>query len=163
MRNFLLNWHLKKSSVPRQYIGWKKMKSVIIVYDVLDGDHRPEVFKLIELLKQEGKSVYILGYHYGKKPKENQPNDTYFKQDTTLIKSPKRQVRESLPGEVDLLIDWSKAPKSPNDFLTVRIKSGLKLGIDRNLPCFDITIKGHEFMPENVIEEVMKYIKLINK
>jgi hypothetical protein len=163
MRNYLLNRHIKKNNLTHKYLGWGQIKTIALVYDVLDGDHRPEVFELIDILKKEGKTIHLLGYHYGKKPKENPPTDTYFKQDTTLIRSPKRQVRESMPGEVDLLIDWSKAPTSPNDFLAARIKSGLKLGIDRNLPCFDITIKGHEFMPDKVIEEVMKYIKMINK
>jgi hypothetical protein len=163
MRNFLLNRYLKKNANVQDYVGWQAVKAIVLLYDVEQNGTRPEIGQLADRLITEGKTLSILCFQEGKKPAENVPQHTFYKKDTTLFGSPKSAVRERLPQQADILIDWTKAPTSPNDFFAARIKSGLKLGVDRTLSCFDVTIQGRQSAPEMVIEEIVKYIKMINK
>ncbi len=163
MRSFLLNRSIKKHASPGQYVGWKRVQSIFILFDEHEGEHRPEIDELQQVLENEGKSVGLLKFASAKKPKENVPAATYFKADLNLTKKPKKHVAEMVPKSADVLIDWTKMPESPNDFLATDCNAGIKLGIDRSLPCFDITVSGQAFMPGKVIEEILKYLKLINQ
>ena len=162
MRNFLLNRTLKKQPDQAKYNGFAAAKTVMLVFDETALEPRPEIEELKNLLEKEGKQVVPIRFYQAKKPKENLPPNTYFRADCALAKNPRKRVYNGLPSAVDVLIDWTKGNPSPNDFISARINAPLKLGVDRNLPCFALVIKGHGHMPGKVIEEIMKYIKLIN-
>lgn len=162
MRNFLLNRTLKKQSDQAKYNGFTAAKTILLVFDETALDPRPEIEELKTLLEKEGKQVVSIRFYQTKKPKENLPANTYFPADVTLARKPAKKVVANLPKTVDVLVDWTKGNPSPNDFISAAINAPLKLGVDRNLPCFALTIRGHGHMPGKVVEEIMKYLKLIN-
>ena len=162
MRNYLLNRTLKKNNADATYKGFARLKTVLLVYDEPELAHRKDVQALAEALTASGKKVTTICLKQGKKPKENAAASMYFKADVSLIKKPMKHILSNLPASVDLLIDWTKEAGSPNDFIAASVHAPLKLGINKNLSCFALNIadKGH---PEaTVINEIMKYLKLIN-
>lgn len=162
MRNYLLHRALKKNTESTKYQGFLKLKTVLLVYDAEETETRKDVEQLRKALTDAGKQVTLFCYRSGKKPKENVPKNTYFTADVNMLKKPTNRVVANIPNVVDVLIDWTKATVSPNDFLAATTKATLKIGINKNLPCFALAIQDRGNPKEKVIEEVMKYLKLIN-
>jgi hypothetical protein len=162
LRKFLLKSALKAAPKQDVYAGWDAVKCVQLLFDVLPNQTRPEIDALQSVLKSEGKTVHTLIYHKGKKPKVNVGADMYFPTDLTLLRKPRKRVFERTAQNATVLIDWSTAATSPNDFLAIGSATSLKIGVGRNLPCFNITIAGQGNMPNKVIDELLKYLKMIN-
>jgi len=162
MRKYLLNKSLKAATASDGYAGFDAVSNVLVVYDLQPNEARPEIDELKKTLVALGKNVQLIGFKKERKPKEGAQASLYFSSDLTLIKKPGKKVLDTLPNSVDLLIDWTKEETSPNDFIASSTLAPLKVGIDRSLPCFAVVIQGYGHMPGKVIEEIIKYIKLIN-
>ena len=162
VRNFLINRALKSAPEQCVYPGWEAVTHVQLLFDELPNQPRPEIEALQNALKKEGKTVQTLIYHKGKKPKLDAPVDRYYPKDLTLFRKPRKRIVAQTAQNATVLIYWSTIINSPNDFLAIGNNSLLKLGIGRNLPCFNITISANGIMPEKVIAEILKYVKMIN-
>lgn len=162
MRKFLLNKALKANVNNQSYRGWGEVAGVQLLFDYQTNILRPEIDVLINALKKEGKWVDALIYFNKLKPKADILTDVYYLDDTMLLKKPRQTIIDRLNNDASVLIDWTLGKRSPNDFLAAHSKAAFKIGIDRHLPCFDLTISGHGNMPDKVIAEILKYLKLIN-
>jgi hypothetical protein len=161
-RNFLIKRALKSAPKQDAYPGWEAVTHVQLLFEELPNQPRPEIEALRNALEKEGKKVETLIYHKGKKPKIDAPADTYYPNDLTLFRKPRKRIVSQTSQSASVLIDWSTTAKCPNDFVAIGNNALLKLGIGRNLPCFNITISTNGIMPEKVIAEILKYLKMIN-
>ena len=162
MRKFLLNRQRSKAPSSKTYSGWDTAKTFQVVYDEMDDNPRPEITHLKELLEKENKVVSLLAFNLGKKPKEAVPANTFYKADLNLIGAVKAQVWAQFNADADVLIDWTNTEGTPVDFLVLKSESGFKISVGRTLPEFDLAITGKDSMPGKVIEEILKYLKMIN-
>ncbi len=161
IRNYFLRklFNTKRVTV---YAGWHNVKSVLLLCDEIQGNKNTAILALKELLEKEDKTINMLTFVAHKKPKENAQMDCYYTSDVTFFGRPKITVLQRLSNNVDVLIDWSTGTNSPNDFIAASSTASFKIGINQKLPCFDLEIKDDEQNRTLVIEQIEKYLKLIN-
>lgn len=162
MRKFLLKRALKANAEKQAYRGWNELKGVQLLFDIQSNIPRPEIEALKSAIKKEGKWVDVMIYYNKLKPKAGGLPDVYYLDEAMIFRKPSQNIARRLNPDASVLIDWTLGQRSPNDFLAAQSKAQLKIGIDRHLPCFDLTISGQGNMPEKVIEEIIKYLKMIN-
>lgn len=163
LREFWLQWTLRKCNKSANYAGFLEAQHFLILFDFEPPTNRAEIDLLEKELIKTGKSVHKLGFVNQKNETKQTVVGRYFKNDLNWIKKPKKHVYSSLPPKLDVLIDWTVMPKSPNDFLVATLKAGLVVGVNRELPCFDVNISNNKAQKnELVIAEIMKYLKIIN-
>jgi len=162
MRKFLLNKAFRANQNRKNYPGWRAAKEVQLLFDEIPHSPRPEIEALKSALKKEGKRVDVMIYHNKLKPKAGALPDVYYLDEAMILKKPGQKITRRLNQDASVLIDWTLGKRCPNDFLAAESQAGLKIGIDRTLPCFDMVIAGHGNMPNKVIDEILKYLKMIN-
>lgn len=161
LRNLLISRALKSHSTALVYKGWKNFKTVQILSDQ-PLETNKELNDLVKMLENEGRNVQLLNYNDIKKPKEGGAAQTYYSTDVSYLGRPKKAVFGIFNPNTDVLIDWTVAEESPNDFLSANSNSGFKIGIGRSLPCFDFTVKLSQESKDQVTNEILKYLKMIN-
>lgn len=160
IRTYYLEKALRAHRTQIDYTGWTNVNSVLILFDA-DAEHLGDHLSILKHFSDISPKVHHFVYAQTKKPKSDLPANTYFKRDVSYIGRPKKAIFNLLP-EVDVLIDWTKKETSPNDFLAVASNAGFKIGVDRNLPCFDLVVKGKDNTATDVVNEILNYLKLIN-
>ena len=160
IRTYYLKKALKAHRTQIDYTGWTNVNNILILFDA-DADHPGDHLSILNHFSGIAPKVHYLVYAQTKKPKADLPANTYFKRDVSYIGRPTKAVFALLP-EVDVLIDWTKKETSPNDFLAVASKAGFKIGVDRNLSCFNMVVKGKDNTAADVVNEILNYLKLIN-
>ncbi len=145
------------------YPGWSQVKTVLILAGLAKENHRDKIDLLRAALQKEGKTVQVVFHLPVKKPKENPQPEVYYRNSVNIYGKPKSEVFKTLTIPTDVLIDWSTLEKSPNDFIALQYVAKMKIGINRNLPCFTFTVVEDGQPTQEIINEILKYLKLINK
>lgn len=163
----------KQKSVQRKVKAFnlKAAQSAFLLYNATDVNQEKVVRNFARFLKEEGIKVTSVGF-YNKKGKEAQkPNDelSYFyldSKDLNWLKQIKvSKINDLVKAPFDLLIDLNV-----NDFMCLQILSTLSLahfkvgpsGSYRDEVC-DMTIKMDQGDVSVLIEELKKYLAIINK
>ena len=161
IRTYYLEKALRDHRDTIDYKGWPSVKTILVLFD--ENPERPSPhLSVLKHLEGIGPKIDHLVYSATKKPKENVPECTYFKGDVSYFGRPKKQILNQL-AQADVLIDWTGQAQSPNDFLVATHAAGFKVGIDRDLPCFDLVVKGGNNAQDDIVNEIVNYLKLINK
>lgn len=165
MITFFRSYFLKKALSKANsgvYKGWDDARDILIVYDQNSKEDGLFINKLSKRFETDQKKVHFIKFIEGKKPKENVPPNTYYKRDVTLCGKPKKAVVKGLDDSCDILVDWTKGEKSPNEFISIEMPAKFKVGINKQLPCFDMVVKNLDHEDDKIIEEILKYLKMIN-
>jgi hypothetical protein len=162
IRNYLLKRQQALAPSRNRYGGWKSVQIVQLLFDEQPGVVRLEREALEKRLKEEGKKIETISYYDGRKPKTEVPLGSYFRNETWPFGKPRKVIFGRLEQKPDVLIYWGLGSYSPNDFLAEACAASLKIGVNRNLKGLDVCIAGEGIMPETVIQEIIKYSKLIN-
>lgn len=163
LRQFFINRLLKKHRATTEYNGWDSVTSILLLWDFSSDKQRQKVNELISNLEKEGKRVEQVQYIPQKRPKEGAQEKAYYSTETGFFMQPKRTFINHLTKSTDVLIDWSTLPNTPNDFLALQTAAQLKIGVDRTLPIYDIQVSDDGLDAKKTSNEILKYLKLINK
>lgn len=161
IRDYLLNKTLLNAKAG-PYVGWTKVKTVTILADTSTERNSSYIFLLKDRLEKDGKTTNFMTFAPQKRPKEKALQNTYYKSDLYLFGKPKKNVAEAISSDADVLINWALEEDSPNDFIAAAAKSSLKIGVGHTLSCYDLEIKDDANNPQKVVEEIIKYLKMIN-
>lgn len=151
----------------REYMTFDKAKKIGIVYNALEKPDADLVMKFSTMLESKGKVVNTLGYINRKKLDgeytPNFRNDFFCNKDLTAMRLPKEMsVKRFITEPFDYLINLYEQ----DDFALIGIsalsKAKFRIGLYRKeyIDCFDLMLKPSEPGLQNLIDQIIHYIKI---
>ncbi|MEX2380336.1 MAG: hypothetical protein WD530_06315 [Vicingaceae bacterium] len=146
-------------------------KTALLIYDATLPENDQLVRKMAQFLKEEGVKVDALGFYNKKGKKVVVPKDEliyhYFSPlDLNWLKFPKAEkIIDLKKKEVDLLIDLNLNNHFSLESISTLSPAHFKVGASgnyRNEIC-DLTLSLKEVNLQELIEQMKKYLSIINK
>lgn len=149
----------------------EQIKTALLIYDATLSENDQLARKMAQFLKEEGVKTDALGFFNKKEKKVVLPKDElnyhYFSPlDLNWLKIPKsNKVIDLKKKKVDLLIDLNLNNHFSLEFISTLSPAHFKVGASgsyRDEVC-DLTISMENADMQNLIEQIKKYLSIINK
>ena len=130
-------------------------KTVAILFDATDVDHRKRTLAYADKLRKRGKQVNALGF-ISTADKEATFSFNFFTlRDIDWAKRPKgEQVQQWLKKEYDVLICLFPTTNRFTEFLALHNRAGLKIGpVAKNTACYDLMLDMPKASPDKIIQQ----------
>lgn len=119
----------RQPSKNRGSVTWKGAKSVGILFDANEPDHRKRVLKYADALRKKGKQVRLLGYLDQQQEEEEFPFRTYTPKDQDWRYCPKgKEVLEFMEQSFDLLFFLGLTSTIWGEYVAALSKAQLRVG-----------------------------------
>jgi hypothetical protein len=138
LKNLRLKFHFKalhnelnnrKPSKDRSAVTWKGAKSIGILFDANEPDHRKRILKYADELRKKGKQVRLLGYLSQHQEGEEFPFRTFSPKEQDWRYCPKsEEVREFMSQSFDLLFFLGLHSTLWSEYVAALSKAKLRVG-----------------------------------
>jgi hypothetical protein len=168
MKKYFRNKELKKLAAQSNTIAYKgldKASSCLILFSNNSPNKVALCLLLEKMLKDHGIKTATFGLVTKKLAKNEEPTKNYCFQNQLNWKGfPKKEVVKDLTkSNYDVIIDLGEELESPNDFILLSVKAGLRVGVLKNKPYFDLTIEKANNNEELLVNEIEHFLKNITK
>jgi hypothetical protein len=168
VRKFFKDRAIKKliaSQSTQKFDGLAKAKSALILF----RNETPVKSSLA--LAIEGKftrynmQIDFLGYLPLKLEKGAEaPDGFYFKNQLNWLGLPKTETVQDLTNkDYDVIIDLDEELDSPNNFILLSAKAGIRVGVNKLKKLYDLTVEKADNNEESIVNEIEFYLKNIVK
>ncbi len=171
IKNLVLKQKLKRISRKVQVQNWSTAKTALLIYECDEMGIPKNVLDFSRFLKEEGIKANVLGFMDSKPKEEEKPKEelNYFyfdRRELDLLGQPSSEkVKQLAQNQYDLLIDLNLKNRYPLKWICSCSTAAFKVGISgdyQNEAC-DLTIKTDRNSLEDSIEQIKKYLNIINK
>lgn len=171
IKNLVLKQKLKRLQRKVKVQNWNTAKSALLIYECDEMGIPKSILDFSRFLKEESIKASVVGFIDSKpkakeKPKE-ELNYSYFdRRELDLLGQPNSEkVKQLTQSQFDLLIDLNLKNKYPLKWICSCSDAAFKVGItgDYQNEICDLTIKTDRNNLEDSIEQIKKYLKIINK
>ncbi|MEO0728332.1 MAG: hypothetical protein AAFZ63_27550 [Bacteroidota bacterium] len=133
----------------------EEAKTIAILFDATDIDHRKRTLAYADKLRKRNKQVNALGF-ISTADKEATFSFNFFTlRDIDWAKRPKgEQVKQWLDKEYDVLVCLFPSTNRFTEFLALHNRAGLKIGpVTENTACYDLMLDMPKASPEKIIQQ----------
>ena len=171
IKNLILKQKLKRINRKIKVQNWNTAKTALLIYECDQDGISKSILDFSRFLKEEGVKANIIGFIDSKPKLEEMPKEelNYFyfdKRELDLLGQPNSdKIRNLVIEQYDLLIDLNLRNKYPLKWICSCSTAAFKVGISgdyQNEIC-DLTIKTDRANAEDGIEQIKKYLKIINR
>jgi len=147
-----------------EFLNWQDVKSILLLFDSDEAEDNHDMRVAIEMIEQEGKKVTECMFVDKKKALRSSVESRVVvdRQGIDFMERPQgvavRQLMEN--GCFDVVIDLSACRALL--YVTMAVKARMKCGSACGNGVFDFQIEG-EMDEVRLLEEIMRYLKMINK
>jgi DNA-binding transcriptional MerR regulator len=171
LATYILKQKAKKQKRKVKVMNLEQVKTALLVYDATLPENDQLARKMAQFLKEEGVKADTLGFFNKKGKKVVLPKDElnyhYFSPlDLNWLKFPKsKKVIDLKKKKVDLLIDLNLNNHFSLESISTLSPAHFKVGASgsyRDEVC-DLTLSMKDADMHNLIEQIKKYLSIINK
>lgn len=169
MKTFFKNRKLNKLLKIKGHTAYKGLNNstrVLILFKNETPNKTSMVLQLEKLIKKYSNiQLHYLGYVDQKLKKEEQPIPHYFyKNDLDWLNLPKLGVVEELTAQTfDVVIDLDEDEQTPNTFILLRVKAGLRVGFTKVKDIYDFVMHKGSANEQEIINQLEHYLNNIEK
>ena len=168
MRTFFKNRNTQKliaNQSNASFNGLSQAKSVLVLF-------RNETPNKTSLVKRVGKMIAlhnldmnICGYLPFKLEKGAEAVHGYiYENQLNWLGNPKVESVKGLTNqEFDVIIDLDEEMDSPNNFILLSTKAGIRVGVNKKKNLYDLTVERAGNSEESIVNEIEFYLKNIVK
>lgn len=131
------------AQVERKAVSLKNAKSIGLMFDATLIEEREAVLKFAKTLKTNDHKVKLLGFFNKKLESDSFPFPHFDKKKLDFALRPKTaEIEEFTAHPFDLLINISKRPTLPLDYIAAHSKAKFRVGpFTENTFCYDLLIE----------------------
>lgn len=147
-----------------EFVKWDDARSILLIYDSDFAEQNQEMRLAIDRMEQEGKKVTECMFVDKRHAVTSSIEDRVVVdcKETDFLGRPQgiavRQLMEN--GQFDIVIDTSQCYTMK--YVTMAVKAKMKCGRQSDDKVCDLQIEGY-MEPEQLVAEVVRYLKMINK
>jgi hypothetical protein len=151
--------------VPRAVINFDDAHSIGIIYDSTNPDNDIIITRFAENLRQQGKTVEILGYVDDKKIDHKADIVVFNKKNLSWARVPKdERVEQFATKKFDLLLACFTAANLPLEYVAGISQARWRVGVfnESKLACYDMMIKtGENSNLQYLLDQTIYFLKQI--
>ena len=156
---------LKANCPSQKFEGLEKAKSVLLLFRN-ETPEKSSLAKNIEVtLSKYNIEIDFIGYMPFKLEKGKDSTQGYFyKNQLNWLGFPKLEVVQDLTNkDYDVIIDLDEELESPNNFILLSVKAGIRVGLNKLKDSYDLTVAKADNTEESIVSEIEFYLKNITK
>lgn len=151
--------------VSNKFNGLASAKSALILF----RNGKPEKSNLTSAIEKMFESQNIQAFSIGylpvklEKGTEAAPGYLYKNQLNWLGNPKEKFVQDLTNNDYDVIIDLDEELDSPNNFILLSAKAGIRVGINKQKDLYDLTVDKANNTEESMVKEIEFYLKHIVK
>ena len=149
----------------KKFDGLATAESILILFRNEKPAKSALVNSLEIMLAKYQVKLDMMGYLPFKLEKDKVSEKGYFyKNQLNWLGFPKTQVVQDLTNsDYDVIIDLDEELESPNNFILLSAKAGIRVGVNKRKDFYDLTVEKANNTGESVVNEIEFYLKNIVK
>ena len=168
MKKILKNRSFKKLLAkvsPKRFDGLASAKTALILFRNEKPEKSVLAISLEKMFTTHKVKMIFVGYLPFKLEKGKEHEQGYFyKNQLNWLGFPKTQFVQDLTNkEFDVIIDLDEELDSPNNFILLSAKAGIRVGVNKQKDFYDLIVTKANNTEESVINEIEFYLKNIVK
>lgn len=168
MKKFFKNRSIKKliaNLSSRKFEGLDKAKSLLVLFRN-ETSEKSSLVKSLEIkFSKYDLKIDFIGYLPIKLEKGAKSITGYFyKNQLNWLGFPNEAIAQDLTNkEYDVIIDLDEELESPNNFILLSTKAGIRVGINKQKNIYDLTVEKATNSEVSLVNEIEFYLKNIVK
>lgn len=168
MKTFFKNRVAKKLTdnlLSKKFNGLAKAKSALILFRSEKPEKSSLTFAIEKMFESQNIQALSIGYLPLKLEKGTEAALGYlYKNQLNWLGNPKEEFVQDLTNkDYDVIIDLDEELESPNNFILLSAKAGIRVGINKQKDLYDLTVDKANNNEESIVKEIEFYLKNIVK